>query len=205
MLVSCIVFSCQSRPPVPADFIPCCIPYSKFDQSLKLLMSSEFYGNLIWAATAVGPTAAGVDPLFAPKTLTTRCWCDATYDAFKLACTNQTWIRVGGQGHECTWGWVLITSIESVTADHTTIDVCRREGRPEMTINDFNNTYILRSEVLPRSRKLNGELLKKPITYKPAITMTTKLWRVSFEFRVCHTHKPPSTKQQTRRHIRQTI
>ena len=109
---------------------------------------------------------------------------------------------MGGQGHKYTWGWALIKSIVSVTAYDTTIDVCKHEGRPDMTITQFNNTYILRDEVLSRYEKRNGKPLTKPIEYKSPIEMDTMLYRLSFEFRVCHNHIRPSSRQQKRRPIR---
>jgi hypothetical protein len=170
------------KPPLPKDFHPCCLPIDAIiHRGFTLQFDDVFHPNII----GKGPK----------KDITTRLWGRKRVADVRREQKRGSYTRVGGTWHKNTIGWVTFDKIEPTTASATTQEICDREGRPNMTPDQFNKAYLLKDEVRARLYPLrNGEEdktmppLRHVVNFRKAVEENTCLWRVVFSFVPCPNH-----------------
>jgi hypothetical protein len=149
-------WTCQSPAPLPTSFHPHCLPRGCMIATREIQFRSEFMPNLMRRRG---------HPI---KTQTCRVWSGKRQLEHYRNYKSHRWVRVWcGQGNVATIGWMQIVSWQRVLLRTLTKDDCNREGRPNMSVNTFLNTYF-------KGHSLSCHVLRLRFVFVPCECPTKK-------------------------------
>jgi hypothetical protein len=161
--------------PLESGFRPCCLPLSAVWSGSTLRMHDCFRENLLGGKHI--------------KTQTMRPeWCASTIRQHTRLFEKGSWFRVncGGQGNVKTIGWARYVSVDMVQLQHLNSGDCAREGRPQMSVADFLEKFLLRGAISHKEAYTRSSGKHVPARCaKPAITPLTTSPRFRYEFVPC--------------------